>query len=565
MTAWDEEVDLLVVGTGASALAGAIAAADGGLEVLVIEGSDVWGGSTAMSGGGCWLPTHGGMRDIGVDDSEEEVLTYLDHCVGTPEEVGPASSLERRQAFVRSAPVVHGWLEDHGLEWRIAKKYPDYYPDLPGARTGGRTVEPAPFDTKRFGDWWEHARKALPPIAMYAGDTYLLARAWSTFSGMMGGARMVLRTLGGYAMGKRPSGLGMSLAARLMWIVKFDQGTEVRLSSPLVDLVIEDGVCVGAVVDGPQGSSRIRTRVGVHLGAGGFDHNAAWRAEYQGLSSVASSGNPDNTGTAIEIGMRHGAAVALMDDAWWGPSVAPAGDHGPGFVVSERSMPFSIVVDQQGSRYVNESTSYVDFGHAMLERGLDRTNPSWMVLDVRHRRRYLNNAFLMGKKALFEHGVAVQADTLEGLAEKMGVDKGTFKATIQRFNAFARAGVDQDFGRGKDAYDNYYGDPTHGPNPNLGEIAKGPFVAIKLVLGDLGTKGGLLTDAHARVVSDAGQVIEGLYAAGNCSASVMGRTYPGAGSTLGPALVFGYLAGTHAAERGAALSPAGDAEEEHAA
>ncbi|WP_062303944.1 FAD-binding protein [Demequina subtropica] len=563
MTGWDEEVDLLVVGTGAAAMSAAIAAADAGLDVLVVEGSDKWGGSTAMSGGGCWLQTHPGMKEIGVEDSEEKVLTYLDACVGTPEEVGPASSLARREAFVRTAPLVHTWLEDHGLVWKTAKAYPDYYPDLPGGIAGGRTVEPAPFDVKKLGDWYGHARETLPPgLPLFAGDTYLLARSWSTFSGMVGGARLVFRALGGAVTARKLSGLGMSLAARLMYIAKMQQGTEVRLSTPLVDLVMEGGACVGAVVAGPEGERRIRARRGVHLGAGGFDHNAAWREEYQGLSDEQSSGNPANTGGAIEIGMRHGADVALMDDAWWGPSVAPTSKGGPTFIVSERSMPYSIVVDQEGSRYVNESTSYVDFGHAMIERGLERTNHSWMVLDVRHRRRYLNNAFLMGSKTFFEEGVAVKADTLEELAEKMGVDKATFKATIQRFNAFARDGVDHDFGRGHDAYDTYYGDPTHGPNPNLGEIAHGPFVALKIVLGDLGTKGGLLTDEHARVLSTEGTVIDGLYAAGNTSAAVCGRTYPGAGSTLGPALVFGYLAGTHAANRGddaPAPAPAPDA------
>ncbi|WP_084078755.1 FAD-binding protein [Demequina sp. NBRC 110057] len=550
---WDEEVDLLVAGTGAAAMSAAIAARDEGLEVLVVEGSDKWGGSTGMSGGGCWLPTHPGMKEIGVDDSEQDVLTYLDACVGTPEEVGPASSLERRQAFVRTAPVVHSWLERHGMVWKTAKTYPDYYPTLPGGKEGGRTVEPAPFDAKKFGDWWQHARFAMPPgLPLFAGDTYLLARAWSTPSGFVGGARMVFRALGGAVTGRRLTGLGASLSSRLMWIAKFEQGTEVRLNTPVTDLVIEDGVCVGAVVTGPEEERRIRTRRGVHLGAGGFDHNLEWRSTYQGIDAEYSSGNPYNTGSAIEIGQRHGADVALMDDAWWGPSVAPTSKTGAIFMVSERSMPHTMVVDQEGNRYVDESTSYVDFGHAMLEHGLERTNHSWMVTDVRFGRKYLNNAFLAGKKTLFEEGVAVRADTLEELAEKMGVDKETFKATIQRFNGFARAGKDEDFNRGHDAYDNYYGDPGHKPNPNLGEIAHGPFTAIKIVLGDLGTKGGLLTDEHSRVLHTDGSVIEGLYAAGNCSAAVAGRTYPGAGATLGPALVFGYRAGKHAASRAAA-------------
>ncbi|WP_062079191.1 FAD-binding protein [Demequina globuliformis] len=550
MQDWDEEVDLLVAGTGAAAMSAAIAAADEGLSVVVVEGSDKWGGSTGMSGGGCWLPTHPGMKKIGVADSEEDVLTYLDGCVGTADEVGPASSMDRRRAFVRTAPVVHSWLEGHGLEWKTAKKYPDYYPDLPGGRTGGRTVEPAPFNVKRFGDWWDHARFAMPPgLPLFAGDTYLLARAWSTPSGFVGGARLVFRALGGVVTGRRLTGLGASLSSRLMWIAREEQGTQVRLSTPVTDLVIDDGVCVGAVVSGPDGERRIKTRRGVHLGAGGFDHNLQWREKYQGIDVEYSSGNPANLGSAIEIGMRHGAQVALMDDAWWGPSVAPTSSSPALFMVSERSMPHTMIVDQEGNRYVNESTSYVDFGHAMLEHGLERTNHSWMIADARFGRKYLNNAFLAGKKALFAEGVAVKADTLKELAEKIGVDKETFKATVQRFNRFARTGTDEDFNRGHDAYDNYYGDPTHGPNPNLGEIARGPFIALKVVLGDLGTKGGLLTDEDSRVLDTNGVVIEGLYAAGNCSASVMGRTYPGAGSTLGPALVFGYRAGKHAAAR----------------
>lgn len=562
MAEWDEEIDLLVVGTGAAAMSAAIAAADEGLTVVVVEGSEKWGGSTAMSGGGCWLPTHPAMKQIGVADSKENVLTYLDACVGTAQEVGPASSTARREAFVDHAPVVYSWLERHGLVWKTAKAYPDYYPDLPGGIAGGRTVEPAPFNVKRLGDWYSHARESLPAgLPMYAGDAYLVARAWSTFSGMLGGASLVFRTLGGLVTGRRLSGLGMSLAARLMWISKFEQGTDVRLRTPLQDLIVEEGAVVGAVVAGPEGERRIRTRRGVHLGAGGFDHRADWRREYQGLDVENSSGNPANLGTAIEIAMRHGADVALMDDAWWGPSVAPVEGGTPMFIVAERSMPFSIVVDQQGERYVNESTSYVDFGHAMLERGLERTNHSWMILDARHRRRYVNNAFLMGSKKFYEQGIAVKADTLEELSESIGVDKETFKATIQRFNRFARHGHDEDFGRGHDAYDNYYGDPTHGPNPNLGEIARGPFVAIKIVLGDLGTKGGLLTDERARVLDTDGRVIRGLYAAGNTSASVVGRTYPGAGSTLGPALVFGYIAGKDAASGEIAPSPDGRAHE----
>lgn len=552
---WDEEVDLLVAGTGAAAMSAAVSGAANGLKVLVVESSDKWGGSTAMSGGGAWLPQHTLQREAGIADSDENVLTYLDACVGTPEDVGPASSLARRKAFVKAAPEVYTFLEDLGMPWVMARDYPDYYPDLPGGIAGGRTVEPKSLNVKKLGDWYDHARETMPPVPMRSGDFWLVSRAWSTPSGFVGGAKMVFRVLGSVLTGKKDTGLGMSMAAWLQYLAKVKQGTEVRLSTPVTDLVMEDGRVIGAVVNGPDGQRRIRTRAGVVFGAGGFESNKEMRQEYQGIDG-APSGSPSNDGSAIRIGMAHGADVALMDDAWWGPSVmAPAGGD-PTFIVSERSMPFSICVDQTGKRFVNESTSYVDFGHAMQSNGLDITNPAWMILDVRHRRRYLNNAFLTGAKALYEQGIAVKADTLEELAEKTGMDKTVFKETIQRFNGFARKGVDEDFGRGKDAYDNYYGDPTVKPNPNLGQIAKGPFVAVKIVLGDLGTKGGLLTDEFARVLDTEGKVIDGFYATGNSSASVMGRTYPGAGSTLGPALVFGYIAGNDAAARAAAMDKA---------
>lgn len=557
---WDEEVDLLVAGTGAAAMSAAIAGASQGLTVLVVESSDKWGGSTAMSGGGAWLPQHPQMAEHGIDDSDEKVLTYLDASVGTPEEVGPASSLARRKAFVKGAPEVYTFLEEQGMRWVLAKEYPDYYPDRPGGIAGGRTVEPASLNVRKMGDLYDNARETLPPVLpMRSGDMWLVSRSWSTFSGMLGGARLVFRTLGGLVTGRKLTGLGMSMAAWLRYIAVSKQGTEVRLNSPVTDLVVEDGAVVGAVVGGPEGETRIRAKAGVVFGAGGFESNKEMRQQYHGIDGNP-SGADSNIGSAIQIGMEHGADVALMDDAWWGPSVAPTPETDPLFIVAERSMPFTICVDQTGKRFVNESTSYVDFGHAMQANGLDITNPAWMVMDKRHGQRYLNNATLMGGKKLAEHGVVVTADTLEELAEKTGMDKKVFKETIQRFNGFARAGVDEDFHRGETAYDNYYGDPTHKPNPNLGEIAKGPFTAFKIVLGDLGTKGGLLTDEFARVIDTEGNVIEGFYAAGNSSASVMGRTYPGAGSTLGPALVFGYIAGNDAAARAAAKAPVSDAD-----
>ena len=545
MPAWDQEVDLLVGGTGAAALAAAITGADRGLEVLVVESTDRWGGTTSISGGGLWMPTHPAMPGLGKEDSVDKALTYMEAAIG---DAGPASSPERRRAFVENVPAVYTMLERLGMVWAPSKDYPDYYPDRPGGMAGGRAIESAPFDSKRLGDYWQHSRTAevMPPIPMKTDDLWLLSRAWVTLDGFVRGAKFVFRTLGGLVAGKRLAGLGGAYAGRLMEIVR-TQGTEVRLSTPITRLVVEDGAVVGAEVTGPDGVRRIRARAGVMLGTGGFARNLDWRQKHHGLEGYTSAPVGD-IGTGIQLGIDVGAQTALMDDAWWGASIPMPDGREAQFLVAERSEPYSIMVDQLGRRFTNESASYIDVGHDILAHDRDvPTIPCWLIRDARHRRRYLFNPFLTGKKKFLEAGILVEADTLAELAAKMGVPAENLAATVERFNGFARTGVDEDFGRGRTAYDQYYGDPTVRPNPNLGPIEKGPFQAVKVVPGDLGTKGGLLTDEHARVLDTAGAPIPGLYAAGNATASVMGRTYPGAGSTIGPATVFGYLGAAHAA------------------
>ncbi|GAA4054916.1 FAD-dependent oxidoreductase [Nonomuraea soli] len=532
------EVDLLVVGTGAAGLTAAIAAADAGLQVLVVESTGKWGGTTAVSGGGLWMPVNPLMLRAGVKDSAGEALEYMEQAIG---EAGPASSPERRRAFLDSGPEVVRLLGRLGVRWRRATHYPDYYPDRPGGKVG-RGIEAAPFDSKKLGSWYATARAAdgLPAPVM-TNDVWLLARAWSTPAGFLRGAQFVFRTLGGLVTGKRLVGLGGALSCALMHIV-LTQKTQVRLNSPLTELIVEDGAVVGAIV----GGAPIRARKGVVLAAGGFAHNSEWRQKHHGIPGYSAAPEGD-LGTAIEAGAKVGAALELMDDAWWG-----AGTEGPdghnGFVLSERSMPFSLVVDATGKRFTNESASYIDFGHDLLSHPA----PAWLVTDVRQARRYLSTAYLGKKKEFVAAGQLVEAPTLDELAGKIGIDPAALAATVERFNGFARAGVDQDFGRGRTVYDNYYGDPRVKPNPNLGPVERGPFRALRLVPGDLGTKGGLLTDADARVLREDGSVIAGLYAAGNTSASVMGRTYPGPGSTIGPAVVFGYRAARHAAGLGGA-------------
>lgn len=535
--AFDETYDVVVIGSGAAGFATALGAADSGLSVLIAEGSDKWGGNTSMSGGGMWLPNNPLMRRDGVGDSKEEALEYMGETIGYPNE---SASPERQEAFVDGVDDFVLTAEKHGVKFGRAPDYPDYYPELPGGKIG-RALEVEPFDTKKIGEWWDSMLGAIP-IPAKTDDVWLLGRAWSTPAGFMRGAQFVGRALGGAVTGKRLAGIGAAWAASFLEAVVIKLGVPLWLDSPLKELIVEDGAVVGAVIEHDGKPVRVRARRGVMLAAGGFESNKEWRQEHHDIDGFT-SGNPYNQGAAITAGEEVGAAVDLMDDAWWGGSIKAAEGGNASFIVGERSMPFSIMVDSKGRRFANESESYVDLGHHMQELDGGK-GPYWLILDNKSVRRYFRTFALDPKnmKAWREEGTAVKAKTLDELANKIDVDPAVLRETVKRFNGFARAGVDGDFGRGNSAYDRYYGDPLVRPNPNLGPIEKGPFHAYKVVLGDLGTKGGIVTDADGRALDEDGVVIEGLYSAGNNSASVMGRTYPGPGSTIGPAAVFGMRA-----------------------
>lgn len=542
---FDHTYDVVVVGTGGAGFATALGARDEGMSVLMVESTDRWGGSTAMSGGGLWMPNNPLMVRDGAGDSREEALAYLEATVG---DAGLASTRERKEAFVDGVEDFVVTAERHGMVFARATDYPDYYPELPGGKIG-RAIETKPLDSKVLGQWWSSLRGAMP-LPVKTDDVWLLGRAWSTPGGFVRGAELVFRALGGVVTGKRLAGIGTALATAFGKAVLVDHGVPLWLDSPLTDLVVEDGRVLGVRLDRGGRTVTVKAERGVMLAAGGFEANREWRLKHQGIAG-SPSGNPGNLGLPIEIAQRYGAAVELMDDAWWGASIAPLRVGDPAaFIVGERSMPFSIIVDANGERFANESESYVDLGHHMLAH--DKDGAYWMVADARHARRYLRT-FAMdprATKAMREAGIIHKAASLAELADRMGVDPARFRATVRRFNGFARAGVDGDFGRGNSAYDRYYGDPTVRPNPNLGPLEKGPFTAFRVVIGDLGTKGGVVTDADARALREDGSVIEGLYAAGNTAATVMGRTYPGPGSTIGPATVFGLRAARRMARSG---------------
>ena len=539
---WNEQYDVVVVGTGAGGIVSAITAANKGLKTLLIEKSAVFGGSSALSGGGLWIPNNHVSKNAGLQDSEEDALTYMEEVIDYD---GKASSKERKVAYIKNGSEMVKYLEDLGMKWVAGSLYPDYYPERPGGKIG-RSIEGAIFDARELGEFENTLRTGdiKPPIPLLSGKVASLPKAFTNakdFSTVIG---MFLTGFGHKIKGSHAISIGGGLVARLLKIA-LDQGVTVQLSTPLKDLIIENDEVVGVEVE-QDGLRKLIGAKGVILASGGFDRNPELRQKYHSLGTEWTSGSPDNTGDLLLIAEKYGFDTELLDDAWWGPTaITPEGTRK--FMVYERSMPHCIIVDQLGKRYFNESQSYTDAGQAMLKRQQEtgKAIPSWLIMESRNRNKYIFGDMLPRRtpKEAIESGFIIKSDSIEDLAQKTGIDLEGLRETIERFNGFVQNGVDEDFDRGNSAYDNYYGDPTY-KNPNLGEIVKPPFYAVKAYPGDLGTKGGLLADEHSRVLKN-GEPVKGLYATGNCSASVMGRVYPGPGSTLGPTTVFGYIAAHH--------------------
>ena len=524
----------------------ALTAAAAGKRVVVLEKGPKFGGSTALSGGGIWAPNNPTLVRRGLADDPEDVRRYLKAIIGDriPE--------ARIDAFVAAAPVAIEFLERQSpyLRFFWCRGYSDYHPEAPGGRPNGRSIEAMPFDKRKMGalenEMLDSGIGGPMGLWITATDFHDLGQATRTWVGKKALLRAGWRVASNVIRRRRVATTGQALVARLRMALA-DAGVEVRLDCPVSDLVSDGSGRVSGVV---AAGRRIEASDGVVLATGGFDHNREMREKFfAGVERDWSMGAPTNTGDGIRLGEGLGAAVDLMDDAWWMPAIElPKGRLFP--LVSERSMPGTLIVNQAGTRFTNESAPYVNFIHDQLGLELERGGhvPAWFLMDARARKRYqfagIPPAMAL-PKSWFGIGTLYQASTIEDLAGLIGVPSDQLAETVERFNASCRAGRDEDFGRGDSAYDRYYGDPTL-PNPCLNELVKAPFYAAKLVPGDLGTKGGLVTDEHARVLREDGSVIEGLYATGNTSASVMGNEYAGAGATIGPSITFGWVAARHA-------------------
>ncbi len=547
-------VDLLVVGSG-TGMAAALAAHELGLSTLIVEKTSYVGGSTARSGGAFWMPANPILAESGSGDTLEAGRTYLDAVVGDD------APRERAHAFVdHGVATVQMLRRNTGMKFLWAKGYSDYHPESPGGSAVGRTCECRPFNTAVLGPELARLRPGVMessfPMPVTGADYRWLnlmartpAKSWPRI------LRRAFQGIGGLALRRRYAAGGQALAAG-MYAGVLQAGIPVWTDAPVTELRVDGGRVTGAVVDRGGTTVTVAARRGVVLAAGGFDHLMSWRHKFQSerLGEHASLGAEGNTGDGIRLAQDTcGADIGLMDQAWWFPAFAALPGGEPTVMLAERSLPGCLLVDQTGRRFINEATDYMTFGQQVLER--ERSgNPveeMWMVFDQKYRNSYLMAAELFPRMPIpqpwYDAGIAHRSADLPSLAGAIGVDPSALVSTLERFNALARAGVDPDFERGASAYDRYYGDPTVTPNPNLRALEAGPFYAVKVVLSDLGTCGGLRADAKARVLREDGSVIEGLYAIGNTAANAFGASYPGAGATIGQGLVFGYIAARHAA------------------
>jgi 3-oxosteroid 1-dehydrogenase len=555
-TQWDHSVDLLIAGSGGGGMAAALAAVDSGIEPLVIEKQTLVGGSTGLSGGMVWLPDNPLMRAEGIPDSHEDGLAYFDDVVG---DIGQPSSPARREMFLTAGYEMINFLMRKGVRLVRCPGWSDYYPNHKGGNEAGRAIEGIPYDAAALGSWSD---KVQPSMAKSYGGFVLKTnelRVVQYFNrsprAFAVATRVFARTRAAKLRRQELLTNGASLIGQMLKaLIDLRGEPPIWTDAAMQDLIVDDGRVVGARVTHNGAPLNIEARKGVLLAAGGFSRNADMRRRYGGDQpndarwSIANAGD---TGEVLETAMRLGAKTDLLDEAWWLPSIfiADGGDAARA-LGSGRQRPGAIYVDGTGRRFCNESNSYVEVGKAMYA---NKAVPCWMVFDEGYIHRYVSGANPFKKRSLpeelIERGAVLRGNTIADLARQMEVPAGALEQTVKRFNGFAAKGLDPDFGRGQSAYNDCLGDPGYRTNAALGPLDKAPYYATRVVPADVGTCGGLIANEYAQVLDENDRVIEGLYATGNITATVMGRNYLGAGGSIAYTMVFGYVAARHAAGR----------------
>ncbi|WP_276716000.1 FAD-dependent oxidoreductase [Pseudooceanicola nitratireducens] len=555
--AWDDHCDLLVAGSGAAGLAAALAAAAGGLKVILAEKSDVIGGTTAWSGGWIWAPCNPVARRHGFDEDSSGPRRYLKAVQGNA--FDPALV----DAFLQAAPQMIGFLEDRGLAFECGTQIPDTYGHLPGAGTGGRSVIAAPYPGQALGRDIALLRRPLRETSFWGMTIQAGAdlRAFMTATRSVGSALHVTRRMARHLWSLARHGRGMelrngnALVARLLRAA-LDAGVVVRTGQGVAQL-IGDGAVTGAILDTAQGPRRIRARRGVVLACGGYPQDLTRRdASFPRPDQHATLAVPEASGDGLRLGEAAGgyqAANLAAPGAWCPVSRVdwPDGSTGTFPHIIERGKPGVIGVLANGRRFCNEGLGYYDYVQALFDAIPEGQEvASWLVSDHRFIRRYglgIVRPAPLPLRPWIASGYLKTGRSIEALAKACGIDADGLAATVTQFNDHARRGEDPVFHRGTSPYMRLQGDPEVTPNPCLAPIERGPFYAVKVIPGSFGTFAGLQTDGAARVLDAGGAPIPGLYAAGTDMRSVMGGHYPAGGINLGPALTFGYIAGCHAA------------------
>lgn len=557
MDGFDEIFDWVVVGSGAGSMSSALVMRQAGKSVVILEKTDKIGGTTAKSGGVMWIPANRFMAADGEADSVEAAMTYLDALQALDGHPAPGTSREKRLAYVTQAPRAVDFLVDQGVALQRGSTFwPDYYDEQPGGCKTSRTVVARPFNRKELGDWADRLRQGFAEfnVTLVEGMEAQGHRRTNKASGKLM-AKIALRTIRDKLLGRKYTTAGAALQGRMLKAV-LAAGADVRTDTPVSEVVVQEGIATGVVTVKDGKPWRIGARLGVLVNAGGFARNQAMRDRYMPGTRAEWSQTPEgDTGEMQQELERVGGRLAQMDQMV-GYQLTPAPGWDKGYVApgaqSMTGKPHAILVDQGGTRFMNEGGSYELYCETMVRRNaVVPAVPSWAILD----RQYVELYAVAGRfidKAIpegwVESGYLHSADTIEGLASSIGADPATLAATVARWNGFVAAGKDGDFDRGARAYDNcgFVGDPFSAER-SMGSIEKGPFYAVPVVPGDVSTYGGVVTDERGRVVDGAGAPIPGLYATGVTTASVMGNVYVAAGASIGPSMVFGYIAARHAA------------------
>ena len=549
---FDHEFDFVAIGSGAAGMSAAIGAHDQGSSVVILEASPKYGGSTAISGGVVWVPNNPQLPSRGIEDSREKSLEYLRHITA-----GRVSD-DRLVAYVDDSLRIYNYYMDKThVRLDALEEYSDYYPEDPGGVRGGRSMEPVPFNGANLGEHFKQLRRphnqsqVMGKFGITVREAHKLLKN-TLVSRMLIMWRFFLWSVNFWRRNQygRDTRLtaGNALTARLR-LSLLDRDVPLWLDCPATELIIEEGRVIGVVAERDGKTVRIRANEGVLLAAGGFEHNQEMRDKYQRnpIKTEWNAGNTYNVGQGIQMGIDAGGAIDLMKEAWWTPVTRVPREEAAWVLVVEKNLPGGIMVNKHAKRFTNEAAPYIDVVVAMYDN--DAVPTCWLVFDAEYRKLYpvgpVAPGYAQPDIALSKRlklGFLTIAPTIPELAEKIELDPAALQATIERYNGMAAQGRDDDYARGESLADRYYGDSRVEPNPCVRPLGAGPYYAIPVFAGDLGTKGGLITDAGARVLDEEKRPIPGLYAAGNCSSAVMGETYPGAGGTIGPALVFGFVA-----------------------